>query len=156
MSWPWISWQSLSDWLHVSDQKFWVRLTVFKDDKQGRVAHIITARVKQNVRAKGVLGWWPIQWTVTISVGTYQYSSQKHLFVTPICNLTRSVAVWVVGLRSEITSLSILCAVLAAHSPVKALLADRVSSLGFSTMEQLPFFGIAASLFGHAAFFPAK
>ena len=62
----------------------------------------------------------------------------------------------VVGLTSEITSLSILCAVLATHSPVKTLLADGVDSVGFGSVEQLPFFRFFASLFGHATFFPKK
>ena len=60
------------------------------------------------------------------------------------------------GLTSEITSLSILCAMLATHSPVKTLLADGVDSVGFGSVEQLPFFRFFASLFGHATFFPKK
>ena len=62
----------------------------------------------------------------------------------------------IVGLTSEITSLSILCAVLATHSPVKTLLADGVDGVGFGSVEQLPFFRFFASLFGHATFFPKK
>ena len=62
----------------------------------------------------------------------------------------------IVCLTSEITSLSILCAVLATHSPVKTLLADGVDGVGLGSVEQLPFFRFFASLFGHATFFPKK